>query len=227
MARYSEFKQLSILYVEDDTYLRETTHENLETIVGDIYSVATAKEALEIYKNKNINTIILDIYLEGTNGLDLAKEIREVDEKIPIIIISGSIETEDLLEACKLNLIEYIRKPMEFNELIKVLFYSVERLNKFGLLYTKIDGNISYDYFKKSLIYYDGTTTILTKKESKVLEILLLHRGQTTSYEKLFSGFGEPMSVGALKNLILRLRKKMGSSQEAICNISKVGYSLL
>lgn len=227
MTRYSEFKELSVLYVEDDTYLREVTEENLEMIVGTVYAVATGTEALEVYENQRVNVLILDIYLGDTNGLELAKEIRKTNEKIPIIIISGSIDTEDLLAACQLNLIEYIKKPIEFNALIKVLTRAVERLNRNGLLFTKLDEHLYYDYFKKSFRHKDESLTLLTKKESKIMELLISYRGQTASYDKMFGEFEEQMSIGALKNLILRLRRKMGGSQDILCNISKVGYSLL
>ena len=173
MGKFKEFKNLCVLYAEDDETLRNTTTKTLELIVNVIYSVADGKEALEIFKNHSIDIVILDIYIKTLNGIEVAKQIRKQNDKVPIIVISGSIATQDLLAACKLNLIEYIHKPIEFSALLKVLNLAVERLKTQGLLSAKINDTVSYDYFSKSFIYKDGIKKTLTKNEIYVIEFLL------------------------------------------------------
>ena len=225
MAKFNEFKNLFVLYAEDDTTLRETTKKTLELVVNQVYSAANGKEALNIYKNNSIDIVILDIYMEEVSGLDVAKEIREYNDKVPIIIVSGSIATEDLLAACKLNLIEYIYKPIEFNALIKVLYLAVDRLKTHGLLRAKINDSVLYDYHTKSFKHKDGTRTALTKNEICAVELLLANRGQIIQYEIFYQTIDQNMSDGALKNLILRIRKKMRDSS-SLCNLAKIGYCM-
>ncbi|MDD5203249.1 MAG: response regulator, partial [Sulfurimonas sp.] len=156
MAKFNEFKNLSVLYAEDDSLLREITQKTLQLVVGKVFSVSDGEEALKIYKTNPIDILILDIHMGSTSGIDVAKKIRETNERVPIVIVSGSIAIEDLLEGCKLNLVEYIHKPIEFNALIKVLYLAVDRLKSQGLLKAKINENVSYDYFSKSFIDSDG-----------------------------------------------------------------------
>lgn len=226
MAKFNEFKNLSVLYAEDDNTLREITEKTLQLIVGKVYSVADGVEALNIYQTNPIDIVILDIHMGSISGIDVAKKIREHNDKVPIVIVSGSIATEDLLAACKLNLIDYIHKPIEFNALIKVLYSAVDRLKSHGLLIAKINETLSYDYFAKVFIHSTGEKTALTKNEIHAMELLLSHRGQIIQYETFSQVLDEEMSDGALKNLILRLRKKMGDDSN-LRNLAKIGYSLV
>lgn len=208
MAKITEFKNLSVLYAEDDSQLREITTKTLEMVVGEVFSVNDGNDALSIYENNRIDIVILDIHMGSISGIDVAKAIRSKNDKIPIVIVSGSIATQDLLEACKLNLVEYIHKPIEFNALIKVLYLAVDRLKSQGMLIAKINDTVSYDYFAKSFIYPSGDKITLTKNEISAIELLLSHREQIVTYETFAHVFEEEMSDGALKNLILRIRKK-------------------
>lgn len=226
MAKITEFKNLSVLYAEDDSQLREITTKTLEMVVGEVFSVNDGNDALSIYENNRIDIVILDIHMGSISGIDVAKAIRSKNDKIPIVIVSGSIATQDLLEACKLNLVEYIHKPIEFNALIKVLYLAVDRLKSQGMLIAKINDTVSYDYFAKSFIYPSGEKITLTKNEISAIELLLSHREQIVTYETFAHVFEEEMSDGALKNLILRIRKKMIDDSN-LRNLAKIGYSLV
>jgi DNA-binding response OmpR family regulator len=226
MANFNEFKNLSVLYAEDDSVLREITTKTLQLVVGKVFAVSNGDEALSIYENNRIDIVILDIYMDSISGIDVAKTIRLANDKIPIVIVSGSIATQDLLEACKLNLIEYIYKPIEFNALIKVLYLAVNRLKSQGMLIAKINDSVSYDYFAKAFVYPDGEKVALTKNEINALELLLSNRPQVVTYETFSNVLEEEMSDGALKNLILRIRKKMRDDSN-LRNLAKIGYSLV
>lgn len=225
MAKFHEFKNLSVLYAEDDVELRTITEQTLRLIVGNVFAVADGEEALSVFENNRIDILILDIYMGNVSGLEVARKIRESNDKVPIVIVSGSIATEDLLQACKLNLVEYIYKPIEFNVLIKVLYTAVDRLRAQGLLFAKISDNISYDYYAKAIVNQKGEKTLLTKNEINALELLIANRGQVVTYEMFSNLSDEEMSDGALKNLILRLRKKMVEDNN-LRNLAKIGYML-
>jgi DNA-binding response OmpR family regulator len=226
MAKFNEFKNLSVLYAEDDLTLRAITEKTLQLVVGKVYSVADGNEALSVYKTTPIDIVILDIHMGSISGIDVAKKIRQQNDKVPIVIVSGSVATEDLLAACKLNLIDYIPKPIEFNDLIKVLYSAVDCLKLNGLLLAKINENISYDFFAKSFVQTDGSKIPLTKNEIHAIELYLSHRGQIIPYDTFSQVLDEDMSDGALKNLILRLRKKMGDDSQ-LQNLAKIGYKLI
>lgn len=225
MSKFNEFKTLSVLYAEDDTLLRETTAKTLELLVKKVYSVADGTNALRVYEKNHIDVVILDIYMGEISGIDVAKKIRLHNPHIPIVIVSGSIATEDLLAACKLNLVDYIQKPIAFNALMNVLSSSIDRLKSCGFLFYKINESVSYDFRSKALIH-EGKKITLTKNEIQAMELLIGRRGEIITYETFSHVLKEEMSDGALKNLILRLRKKIGDDRN-IRNLAKIGYTLI
>lgn len=102
-------------------------------IINDVLVFNDGEDALNYifcngkYTNKEINKIpkiiLLNNKLQGTDGLKIIKEIKENDKtkKIPIIILSSSVEQDDLLECYKLGVNSYIVKPVAYNEFSEVI----------------------------------------------------------------------------------------------------------
>jgi two-component system, cell cycle response regulator CpdR len=78
-----------ILYVEDNSIVREVTVELLAQEQRDIVAVATAEEALREFREHSFNVIITDVSLPQMSGLDLARKILDIDPKVLIIVASG------------------------------------------------------------------------------------------------------------------------------------------
>jgi two-component system, cell cycle response regulator CpdR len=78
-----------ILYVEDNSIVREVTAELLAREQRDIVAVATAEEALREFHEHSFNVVITDVSLPQMSGLDLARKILDIDPKVLIIIASG------------------------------------------------------------------------------------------------------------------------------------------
>jgi two-component system cell cycle response regulator CpdR len=78
-----------ILYVEDNSIVREITAELLAQEQRDIIAVATAEEALREFREHPFNIVITDVSLPQMSGLDLARKILDIDPKVLIIVASG------------------------------------------------------------------------------------------------------------------------------------------
>ncbi len=78
-----------ILYVEDNSIVREVTVELLAQEQRDIVAVATAEEALREFREHSFNVVITDVSLPQMSGLDLARKILDIDPKVLIIVASG------------------------------------------------------------------------------------------------------------------------------------------
>ena len=78
-----------ILYVEDNSIVREVTAELLAQEQRDIVAVATAEEALREFREHSFNVVITDVSLPQMSGLDLARKILDIDPKVLIIVASG------------------------------------------------------------------------------------------------------------------------------------------
>jgi two-component system cell cycle response regulator CpdR len=80
---------IQILYVEDNELVREVTSELLAQDQRQIVALATAEEALDVFKTGNFDVVITDISLPAMSGLDLARNILSLNPRVPIIIASG------------------------------------------------------------------------------------------------------------------------------------------
>ena len=78
-----------ILYVEDNSIVREVTAELLFQDQRDIVAVASAEEALREFRQHRFDVVITDVSLPQMSGLDLARMVLDIDPQVPIIVASG------------------------------------------------------------------------------------------------------------------------------------------
>lgn len=221
-------KNLNILYIEDEEKIRINVKKALELICNNIYESEDINSAKSIFEENRIDIIISDINLPDCSGLDYAKELRKVDKSIPIILLSAYTDKEYLLEAAKLKLVNYLTKPIDFNELKNSLLNAVEDIIDNSRYTINFPNNVIYNVLYKSLI--DTTTEKelpLTAKEITLLEFLIKNNNRVVSHEELKLNIWQDSfeaTDSALKNLLNKLRKKIG--KDTIINISGIGYRL-
>lgn len=215
----------SILLVEDEENLCNSFAKILLFYVNKVYTATDGEEAFLVYQTKHPDIIITDIKMPKLNGLELIKKIRKENHSIPIIVTSAYTDRDFLLESIKLSLIDYIIKPIKESELIRLLEASAEILASNHLTIMTLDSENSYDYNNKIIIQND-VTIILTPKEIELFELLLAHRGNLVTRQvienQLYIYDDAPPS--ALKNLIFKLRKKMGN--DIIQTVGNLGYTI-
>lgn len=223
MNNLDALKELTVLFADDDEIFLNSTQKTLEMLFGSVFVATNGEDALSLYNNMHPNIIMLDIRMGNVNGLEVAGEIRKTNKHIPIFIISSYTETHELLEACRLNLVDYITKPFSFQTLVDALNKCIDMLKAEGSLSKIINQTTYYNASSKTLIK-EGVPVSLTKNELIVLELLLVQRSKVVTYETFMHYLGTEVSYSALQNLVLRLRKKLG--ENSIYNLSKVGYTI-
>lgn len=215
-------KSLSILYAEDDSVIQNSISRILKMFFKEVYIANDGNEALEIYQNNKIDVIMLDYVMPNLDGYQTVKLIREINKKIPIILISAYTDKEKLLNAIELNLIKYLEKPILHDDLINVFNSVISFLEENNLLFTKLDETSSYSFITKKIIKNDEEI-ILTKNEVIFLELLLDKPNQLISKETIEDKvFKESVDENTLRNMVYRLRKKL--DLEIIINIKDLGY---
>ena len=177
-------KQLTVLYVTK----KEEDHKKINNILSlfldkIIYS-NNQTSALVIYEETFPNIVIIDIDLQDSNGIDLIKIIRKKNKNIPILVITKNKEISNLIEAVKLNLIDYLLKPIDVNKLIFSLNQMAKIILNSGKVTTMIKNDIRYNYVEKSIIKRDKTE-VLTKTESRFLELLLVNKIKLYQFKRL------------------------------------------
>ena len=215
-------KSLNILYAEDDLVIKESTTRILKIFFKEVFVANDGNEALEIYQNHKIDVIMLDYVMPHLDGYQTAKIIRELNKKIPIIIVSAYTDKEKLLNAIELNLIKYIEKPILHDDLVNVLNSVISSLKNNNLILTKLDENSYYSFVSKKIIKNDKEI-VLTKNEVTFIELLLDKPNQLISKELIENEvFKESVDENTLRNMVYRLRKKLDS--DSIVTIKDLGY---
>ncbi len=220
-------KQLRILYIEDEDGVREYFTKTLNLLSKEVISVSNVEDAKDIYSSQNVDIIISDINLKGVSGIEFVKELRQTDTITPVILLTAHSEKSFLFEAIKLNLIDYLVKPVDFNLLNETLKKAVKSLVQNGKLEITFISGIKYN-LKQNLLYDEDNKEIkLTSSEKKLLKLLLQNKERTISSEEIKYHIWEDnfATDGALKSLINKLRSKIG--KESIKNHSSIGYQLI
>lgn len=107
----------SVLYVENDLILKEKYLRFLRLFFKNVYEASNGQEALEKYYIYKPDVAILAINIPKKDRIAVAKEIREIDENIMLIMLTAYSNTSQLLDAKDLNLFKYLIKPMKTFEL--------------------------------------------------------------------------------------------------------------
>ena len=218
-------KYTRLLYIEDDDVIRKQYAYVFRNFFAEVIEACSALEGLEYFQTQSIQCIISDIVMDEMNGIEFIQEIRKLNQKIPVVILSSHPTQNFLLESIKLNLTSFLIKPVSFSDIKDTLEICVEKMIDNQLLSVQLDANCHYSPINKILTVM-GEQFKLPKKESILLELLLQNRQTLVSKERIAEVvyFDQEMSDSALKNLILKLRKKLSSN--ILINIPGHGFML-
>lgn len=126
-------KTLNVLYVEDDTAAREISTKILKRFFNSVESCENGLDGYLAFQkrnhsNENFDLIISDINMPKMDGVDMLERIREHDKEIPVIFITARNESNILLKAIELQVINYIIKPLDINKVSETIHKSCEKI---------------------------------------------------------------------------------------------------
>jgi DNA-binding response OmpR family regulator len=220
-------KNITILYVEDNDFIREEAIEYLSLLYTNILEASNGQEALDIYASSKPDIIITDIEMPIINGLQMVKAIRRNDKKTPIIIITAFMNPEYLLEAIELQLVKYILKPITNHKLDIALSLAHECLeHPVDNSIVQLSSNSYYDKLNRTLVL-DSKIVQLTHNEIMLFDLLLSHTASIVGYGEIKNKIWnyEENYRDSLRSLVRSLRHKLGDI--LIKNISGIGYRII
>ncbi len=133
-----ETKKLKTLVLEDEPETNELMCTTLNNFFAEVYSATDATSAMQLFEQHSPDIIFIDIILPGKSGLEVAKEIREINPKQIIVIVSASNDMGNISEAVKIGVNNFIRKPIDTDKMIDVLKDIVADIKKQKKNRTKI-----------------------------------------------------------------------------------------
>jgi FixJ family two-component response regulator len=117
----------TVFIVDDDTDVRESLQELLESVGLHSKSFGTAQEFLSSARNDGPSCLILDVRLPGISGLDLQHELKKGKVTIPIIFLTGHADVAMSVKAMKSGAVEFLTKPFRPQDLLDAVQRSLTR----------------------------------------------------------------------------------------------------
>lgn len=219
-------KELTLLYVTNKEEDYKKINSILELFLNKVLYTNNQNDALDIYEKVFPHIVFVDINLTNSNGIELIKKIRKKNKDIPILVITKNKDIDNLLEAIKLNLVDYLLKPIDTNKLIFSLNQIAKIILNSGEVTTTIKDKIKYHYIEKVIINGDKKES-LTKTETRLVELLLANKDKIVPIQEIKRVIwgNKEVSESAFKSLLNRLSKKTG--RDTITNSFGIGYGII
>lgn len=202
-----------ILLVEDEEHLSEAIKMNLELEGYEVVVANNGLKAIKFFDEQRFNMVILDIMLPEVDGLEVCEKIRLENSDIPILFLTAKDTTSEKIEGLKRGADDYMTKPFNLEEFL----LRVRILMKHSYKGTEASQEVKTFNFGPNVVNFvtyeanchKGNIN-LTKKEVKLLKLLIDRTGEVVSREQILQfvwGYDVYPSTRTIDNFILSFRK--------------------
>jgi DNA-binding response OmpR family regulator len=235
-----------ILIVEDEEHLAQGLRFNLEAEGHDVEVTDKGEVALKklLKEKQDYDALVLDVMLPGKDGFTVAKELRDAQNYIPVLMLTARGRQEDVLKGFEAGADDYLPKPFNLAILLARLD-SMLRRKKW--LQRENDGEAEqesdvppiYEFAGKTIdfqglkLHVGKQTMQLTLMETELLRYFIKHAGQAVSRKAILEdvwNLREDTDTRAIDNFIVRLRKyieKEPSDPKHLLTVRGVGYEFV
>lgn len=216
---------LSILYIEDDPFIRQSALEFLSYYFDTLYEAEDGEAGYAQYQAHTPDIIITDIEMPKLDGIALVERIRKQDNQTQIIILTAHTNTDYLLKAVELKLIKYMIKPVSESTLMPVLKEALTLFESKGDNIILLKEGYRFDTLNETLFWQDDYIK-LNQKERQFMSLCAKNIHRVVTYDEFNAAiWNHEMSDYALSSLVKSVRTKL--PLDAVQNISGVGYRLV
>jgi DNA-binding response OmpR family regulator len=222
--------KIKLLLAEDEAALGQIIKESLETRDFEVVLCDNGDKAFEKYQSESPEVLVLDVMMPRKDGFTLAKEIRTIDDEIPIIFLTAKSQTADVVEGFSIGGNDYLKKPFSMEELIVRIHNLVHRTKAQKNATVLEIGNYTFDFPKQQLQFKDELAIQLTHREAHLLFHLIKNKNQVLDRSLILNklwGTDDFFSARSMDVFISKLRKKLQSDDALqIINVRGFGYKL-
>ncbi len=174
---------MRILVVEDERALCQTIVRSLRRLAYSVDPCYDGNTAMELLGSEQYDLVLLDLNLPGADGMTVLRTLRQTDRNTKVLILSARSEVADKVEGLDAGANDYLAKPFHLEELeARIRSLTLRQFTQNDVVLTC--GPLSFDT-KSRTANAAGQPLTLTRKETGILEYLMLHRGRPVSQEEL------------------------------------------
>ncbi|HUN16138.1 MAG TPA: response regulator transcription factor [Saprospiraceae bacterium] len=222
---------MRVLLIEDEQKTGYSVQSYLRDECGfEVIWLKNGLEGLEMAKIEAFDIILSDIILPGIDGIKICSELRNLDIKTPILILSALYQAEDKVQGLNAGADDYLAKPFDFGELYARINALVRRSNKPKasniLIYSEISINLS-----NLEVWRNGQKIFLTPKEFALMEFFMRNKERVISKQELLEkvwNLTHEISTNVIEVYVNYLRNKIdkGFDKRLIHTHFGMGYIL-
>ena len=201
---------MRLLLIEDERTLCDAVARRLRRLGYSVDLAYDGEQALQLLEVERYDLVLLDLNLPKKDGMTVLRTLRQTDRETKVLILSARGEVEDKVEGLDAGANDYLAKPFHLAELeARIRSLTLRQFTQQDVLLTC--GGLTFDTRSRTTTA-NGQTLTLTRKETGILEYLMVHQGRPVSQEELMDHVWDN-SVDSFSNSIRvhisALRKKL------------------
>lgn len=222
----------TILLVEDDQTLGFLLKEYLEMKDFQVHWAKNGAEGLRQFNQQEYDLCLLDVMMPALDGFTLAELIRGRNSHVPILFLTAKSMKEDVLHGFKIGADDYIKKPVDEEELVARIQAVLKRAKSKQPTAQKLTYEIgAYQFDTQNFRLYLGEDfRQLTEREADVLRLLAAKKGELVSRDYVLEtlwGKADYFNRKSMDVFISRLRKYLSEDTKIkIQNVHGSGFVL-
>ena len=126
----SAARDFTILYVEDNKALITNAAKLLHKFFETVDVAEDGAVGLKLFEENSYDIVVTDIKMPNMDGMELSKEIKKISPKTKIIVMSAFDESEYLYKAIEVGVFRYLKKPVNVNDFVDVLYSCIQEIKK-------------------------------------------------------------------------------------------------
>jgi DNA-binding response OmpR family regulator len=210
----------TILVIEDSREMQRALQRLFQSDSLSVQLASDGVAGLKYFRDNPPSAVVLDLNLPGMSGKDLCREFKSIAPAVPVVVVSATCETDDIVHLLQLGADDYVTKPFSPKELLARLRRAMRRAaneahpndaEKAAASLVLKFGDVTVN-FSSMEVKCSGKSITLTAQEFKLLKFLATSPGTVYTRAELMAsvwGFRNYMESRTVDNHILRLRQKL------------------
>jgi len=220
---------VNILVVEDDPHMAQLLAQGLREESHEVDIASDGNSALALSSRTPFDVILLDVMLPGTDGLEVARQLRRREENVPVLMLTARDALCDIVKGLDAGADDYLTKPFSFSELLaRVRALGRRSVPKAKNVLEVSDLVLDISTFRA---FRKGKEILLSLTEFRLLELLARNQGRTVARQTIQDalwGHRREIEENTIDAFVHLLRKKVeaGGGPRLIHTHRGFGYSL-